>query len=287
MPFLTVHDCPVRYDRTGNGPAVVLLHGGGLDSARLSWASLTPFLAAHADVLAPDLPGYGGSPLGRTSPTVIGYAAWLRAFLDEAGLSHCVLVGLSLGGAIALRTALDDPARVSGLLACGPYGVDPSVPGGRLGWLAVHTPGVDALSWWTMRHSRRAVRATLRSVLHHVIPDDLVDEIQGLARTPGVGDAWRAFQRDEVRLARPRTVFGDALTRVGCPAVLLAGEHDIVPPAAVRDAAAQIPRGVFAEVPEAGHWLPRDAPEAVATHLLELINTSAAHQARPACPASA
>lgn len=275
MPFLPVHDSPVHHDRTGSGPAVVLLHGGGLDSARLSWASLTPRIAGHVEVIAPDLPGYGGSPLGTTPPTVAGYAAWLRAFLDAAGLRRCVLGGLSLGSAIALRTALDDPARVSGLLACGPYGVDPHVPGGRLGWLAVHTPGVDALTWWTMRHSRRAVRATLATVLRHAIPDDLVDEVQTRARTPGAGDAWRAFQRDEVRLAGPRTVFGDALARVRCPAVLLAGEHDIVPPAAVRAAAAQIPRGAFAEVPEAGHWLPRDAPEAVAAHLLELITKSA------------
>ena len=57
MPFLTVHDSPVHHDRTGSGPAVVLLHGGGLDSARLSWASLTPRIAGHVEVIAPDLPG--------------------------------------------------------------------------------------------------------------------------------------------------------------------------------------------------------------------------------------
>ena len=146
MPLLTVHDCPVRYDRTGSGPTVVLLHGGGLDSAQLSWAPLTPHLVPLADVIAPDLPGYGGSPLGATPPTVAGYAGWLRAFLDAAGVRRCVLGGLSLGGAIALRTALDDPDRVRGLLVCGPYGVDPHMPGGRLGWLTVHTPGVDALT---------------------------------------------------------------------------------------------------------------------------------------------
>ena len=64
---------------------------------------------------------------------------------------------------------------------------------------------------------------------------------------------------------------GLALTRIDFPAMLLVGEHDIVAPAAVRAAAALIPGGVFAEVPGAGHWLPRDAPEAVGAHLLELI----------------
>ena len=167
---------------------------------------------------------------------------------------------MSLGGAIALQVAIDDPARVAGLLVCGPYGVDPHMPGGTLGWLTVHTPGVDALTWWTMRHSRRAVRATLGTVLRRPITDELVDEVQTLARTPDAGVAWRAFQCYEVRFAGPRTVFGDALAGIECPALLLAGEHDIVPPAAVRAAAARIPRGEFAMVPGAGHWLPRDAP---------------------------
>jgi len=271
MPVLTVHGFPVRYDRVGDGPTVVLLHGGGLDSAQVSWAPLTSNLVAHATVICPDLPGYGGSPLGTTSPTVAGYADWLRAFLDAVGVRRCVLVGLSLGGAIALQVAIDDPARVAGLLVCGPYGVDTRIPGGKLGWLTVHTPGLDALTWWTMRHSRRAVRAALGTLLRHGVSDDLVDEIQTLARTPEAGVAWRALQCYEVRFAGPRTVFGDALTGIECPALLLAGEHDIVPPAAVRAAAARIPRGEFALVPGAGHWLPRDAPEAVGGHLLEMI----------------
>lgn len=271
MPSLTVRGVATRYDREGDGPTIVLLHGGGLDCAQVSWAPLTSGLAVHAEVICPDLPGYGGSPLGTTSPTVAGYADWLRAFLDAVEVRGCMLGGLSLGGAIALQAAIDEPARVAGLLVCGPYGVDPRIPGGTLGWLTVHAPGVDALTWWTMRHSRRAVRATLRTVLRRGFPDDLVDEMLALSRTPAAGVAWRAFQRDEVRFAGPRTVFGDALAAIECPAVLLVGEHDIVSPAAVRAAAARIPRGGFALVPGAGHWLPRDAPEAVGAYLLEMI----------------
>jgi pimeloyl-ACP methyl ester carboxylesterase len=271
MPVLTIDGTPVRYDRIGDGPTVVLLHGGGLDSAQVSWAPLTPHLAAHADVISPDLPGYGGSPLGKTSPTVAGYAHWLRGFLDALGVGGCVVGGLSLGGAIALQVAIDDPGRVAGLVLCGPYGVDPRIPGGKLGWFTVHAPGVDALTWWTIRHSRRAVRATLATLLRHGVSDDLVSDIQALAKAPGAGDAWGAFQRDEALFSGPRTVFGDALARVECPAVLLAGEYDIVPPAAVREAAARIPHGEFEMVAGAGHWLPRDDPDAVADHLLDMI----------------
>jgi pimeloyl-ACP methyl ester carboxylesterase len=271
VPTLSVHGSPVRYDRLGQGPTVVLLHGGGLDSAQVSWGPLTPRLEEHADVICPDLPGYGGTPLGATPPTVAGYAGWLRGFLDAVGVRRCVLGGLSLGGAIALQVAIDDPSRVAGLVLCGPYGVDPRIPGGRLGWLTVRTPGLDATTWWIMRHSRLAVRASLAALLRHGVSDQLVDEIQTLARRPDAGVAWRAFQRHEVGFSGPRTVFGDALTRIECPALLLAGEHDIVPPAAVRAAAARMSHGEFAVVAGAGHWLPRDDPDAVASRLLEMV----------------
>jgi pimeloyl-ACP methyl ester carboxylesterase len=136
---LAVAGSPVRAYRAGAGPALVLLHGGGLDDAQLSWAPVWPALTGHARLLAPDLPGYGGSPQGQTEPTLVGYRAWLLAFLDAAGLQAAVLAGLSLGCGIAPRTALDAPARVAGLVLLAPYGIGPRLPRPQAGaaWLAV------------------------------------------------------------------------------------------------------------------------------------------------------
>src|SRR5262249_57664767 len=94
----------------------------------------------HARLLAPDLPGYGGSPLGDTAPTLEGYRTWLLAFLDAAGIQTAVVVGMSLGGGVALRTALDAPARVAGLVLLAPYGVSPRLPGGKSGYLPAPAP---------------------------------------------------------------------------------------------------------------------------------------------------
>jgi pimeloyl-ACP methyl ester carboxylesterase len=110
------------------------------------------------------------------------------------------------------------------------------------------------------------------------VDDELLDEVCSLLRRPGAGAAWQAFQRDEVRWSGPRTVFGAELARLSRPVMLLAGEHDLVAPDAVRAAAARIPSGAFALVPGAGHWLPRDAPDAVADHLLDLVSATSAKE---------
>src|SRR5262245_46959151 len=162
---VTVAASPVRAYRAGSGPTLVLLHGGGLDDAQLSWAPVWPALTGHTQLLAPDLPGYGASPLGHTQPTLAGYRRWLLAFLDAIGLQQAVLAGLSLGGGIALRTALDAPTRVAGLVLLAPYGVSPRLPGGTAGSFAVHTPHAAAATGAALRHRDRLPRASLRAPL--------------------------------------------------------------------------------------------------------------------------
>ena len=277
---ITAVGSPVRAYRAGAGTALVLLHGGGLDDAQLSWAPLWPALTGHARLLAPDLPGYGGSPLGHTAPTLEGYRAWLLAFLDTAGIQTAVLAGLSLGGGIALRTALDAPARVAGLVLLAPYGISPRLPGGTIGYLAAHAAATTQAA---LQHSDRLLRASLRALLHHpgAVTGDLASQVRALLARPGAGAAWSAFQHHEAGWARPRTYFTGQLGAIGCPVLLLSGEHDrVVPPGDVRAAATRIPHARFTLVAAAGHWLPRDAPGQVAGQLITFL------AAAPAAPAA-
>jgi pimeloyl-ACP methyl ester carboxylesterase len=270
---ITVAGSPVRAYRAGAGAALVLLHGGGLDDARLSWAPLWPALTGHARLLAPDLPGYGGSPLGQTAPTLEGYRTWLLAFLDAAGIQTAVVVGMSLGGGIALRTALDAPARVAGLVLLAPYGISPRLPGAKSGYFAVHAPRAAAAQA-ALRHSDWLLRASLRALLHHpgAVSEDLADQVRALLARPGAWAAWSAFQRHEVLWTRPRTHLTGQLAALSCPALLLSGEHDrLVPPDDVRAAAARIRHARFTLVAGAGHWLPRDAPAQVADQLITFL----------------
>jgi pimeloyl-ACP methyl ester carboxylesterase len=271
---VTVAGTPVRAYRAGAGPALVLLHGGGLDDAQLTWAPVWAQLTPHAQVIAPDLPGFGGSPLGPTVATLEGYRAWLVEFLDACQFDRVILAGLSLGGGIAPRTALDEPDRLRALALIAPYGVSPRLPGGKTGYFSVHTPGVAGFTDAVLRHSDRLLRTSLRALLHRpdAVTQELVTQVRALLTQPDAGAAWSTFQHHEVEWAGPRTYFGDHLAGIACPALLLSGEQDkLVPPDDVRAAATRIPGARFVLVAGAGHWLPRDAPDQVAEQLIGVL----------------
>ena len=100
------------YEVSGQGPAVVLIHGFGLDMRM--WDLQTGPLAAQFRVVRYDCRGFGAS--GPFDPAVpYTHAGDLVALLDHLDVGDAMLVGLSFGGRVALQTALADPARVCGL----------------------------------------------------------------------------------------------------------------------------------------------------------------------------
>jgi 3-oxoadipate enol-lactonase len=111
---------PVRLSRReeGSGPVVVLLHGLGGD--RSVWDAQVPDLAKEFHVLAPDLRGHGETPAPDGSTfTFAELEGDIDAMLDEEALGPAHIVGLSAGGFLALRLALDSPARVRSLTLIG------------------------------------------------------------------------------------------------------------------------------------------------------------------------
>ena len=101
------------YETAGTGPAVVLVHGFGLDLRM--WDPQAGDLAARFRVVRYDCRGFGAS--GPFDPAVpYTHAGDLVALLDHLGAGQAVLAGLSFGGRVALQTALAAPDRVRGLV---------------------------------------------------------------------------------------------------------------------------------------------------------------------------
>ena len=98
----------------GDGPPLVMLHGPGEFAER--WTRVIPGLLDHRRVIAPDLPGHGGSTIGGEPLDTDRVFAWLDALIEETCSSAPTLVGHILGGAVAARYAMSRPERVAGIV---------------------------------------------------------------------------------------------------------------------------------------------------------------------------
>ena len=120
MPYAETGSGTIFYTVTGKssaGPALVLLHGAG--GSRLNWTSELSRLGqarlSGATVYTLDLPGHGRSG-GAGRGAIEDYATDVVSFFDAVGIGRAVIVGHSMGGAIALTMALDSPKRVAALV---------------------------------------------------------------------------------------------------------------------------------------------------------------------------
>lgn len=219
---VTVEGRIIRYATEGTGSPLVLLHGPPFDHHL--WAPVIPYLSGHFRIIAPDLPGFGGSQLGEHEGAPEQLVRTLAGFVTAARLVPCAVAGASLGGGVALGLAARYPERISALVAVGSLGFEwwPKTLQGRAARLARRVPGLLGLA---MQLAPRAqARAYLRSALvdQRLITDALVDQIavilssetsrHSLARILVRLDEWSFLRR--------------TLGAIRAPTLLVWGERD-------------------------------------------------------------
>jgi 4,5:9,10-diseco-3-hydroxy-5,9,17-trioxoandrosta-1(10),2-diene-4-oate hydrolase len=124
--FVTLPDgLRLHYLEAGEGEPVVFIHGSGPGaSGHSNFKQNYPVFAKFGfRAIVPDLPGYGRSDKPETQYTLDFFVNALTGLLDALDIQRCVLVGNSLGGAIAIKMALDAPKRVSRLVLMAPGGL--------------------------------------------------------------------------------------------------------------------------------------------------------------------
>src|SRR5919109_1531657 len=113
---LRVDGLKVRCLEQGRGAAVLLLHGASLGSSADVWTRNLAPLASHGlRVIAPDLPGFGGTD-NPTDNSVAYRRRFVPMFMDALKIDRAALVGHSQAGRIALDLAIGEPQRVTKLV---------------------------------------------------------------------------------------------------------------------------------------------------------------------------
>lgn len=257
---LVVDGTRLRLIDTGRGPAVVFIHG--LAASIYSWRhQLEPVLQAGHRVVAFDNRGFGFSDHPEHGYTNADYARLVVALLDSLRIEDAILVGHSMGGAIAADVALADPGRVRGLVLIDPAGYGPSAA--RVArWPGVRDLGVALVS-------RTAAAATLRLCYadpRRVTPAD-VDQyyapLKSGASRAALRHVLRAFHFDALR---------GRVAELPAPTLIIWGDGDRwIPFQAVADLAADLPRAAFVVVRGAGHNPQEEQPAEVARLLTAFL----------------
>ena len=221
MPEVDLRGRRVHYERAGQGPLLLLLHGigGGARSWRLQLADL----ADEFTVVASDLPVYDSAADDR--PTMSDYADDLAALIDHIGATRAHLLGVSMGGVLALEFYRRHPGRVLSLVLADTYCGGGTLPeperSARLArrLAAAEAPTLVALA-----------RARAPELFSAQADPALVRETEAImAEIPPVGYRQRATALAHADL---RAV----LPRVAVPTLVLWGDRDTVLPLAESEA---------------------------------------------------
>ncbi|HPH94392.1 MAG TPA: alpha/beta hydrolase [Anaerolineaceae bacterium] len=273
--FVEINGLEVHYKIAGQGqPVMILLHGFG--ASTFSWNKVMPGLAQYGTVIAYDRPAFGlterpmpGEWQGESPYSLSSQVSLLMGLMDQLGIEKAILIGHSAGGAVALQTALDNPARVQALVL-----VDAAVYGGgnRSGLLGFlfNTPQLQRLGPWFVRAIASSGEDTIRQAWHD--PSRITTDVIAGYRKPLQVENWdRALW--EFTLASKPGDMPSRLNEIQMPTLVLTGDDDrIVPTAQGLRLGKEIPGATLQVIPNCGHIPHEETPQLFMLALKQFFN---------------
>jgi 3-oxoadipate enol-lactonase len=234
----------LHYETAGDGPTLAFV--GDVGFGAWQWAWQVDALAGPFEVLVYDYRGTGRSDAPEGPYDVATLVSDLEAVLSAAGVENAHLVGLGLGGIVALEYARDH-ARAERLTLLG---------------TAADADGVDPMALYAPRDDPDALRETTERALSGDFVEQFPEAVEDVA-------TWRAdddADRDgwAAQGAAVEGYEGDDLYEITTPTLVVHGTRDGVwPPDRGRTLADALPRGEFEAVDGAGHLVQIEASEAI------------------------
>jgi len=259
----------------GDGPALVLCHGGGPGSSgEAGFGLLMPTLAAKFQVYALDsVGGFGETdPYYPASEGVQSRVDQLEAFMDTLCIERAVVGGNSQGAWVAAKYALQHPDRVDKLLL-----IASNTISAAMGLESPVTEGMKAIRAYN--GTEESMRAFLKTIVwnKNLITDDLVKLRNDCANRPGAEAARKIFQEGQQRLTKDPNLrlkydMRNTLPKLTIPTICIWGEDDGFAPVDLgRQLEKMLPNIKFHYVAKAGHQVQNDQPQVVSKLIMDFL----------------
>jgi 4,5:9,10-diseco-3-hydroxy-5,9,17-trioxoandrosta-1(10),2-diene-4-oate hydrolase len=286
---LTIDGVNLHYFCGGSGPPLVLVHGLGSSAAVEFYYNLEP-LAAHHRVFAIDLPGFGRSDKPVLEYTIDLFVRAVSDLMACEGIGRAAVMGVSMGGRVALGLALDSPEKVERLVLVDALGV--GAPRRVLAYSILLTRGLGEL---TLRGTARALRQMNPAVIRRfwgwylkrpnrvasIWSDERIANHGTLLATPEYRAAYLSALRSiaGMRQLRNGVVVEDRLPELRMPTLLIWGGHDHIFPASHAQAAKdRIPNGRLEIFDDSGHTPQMEEPDRFNRLVLDFLQEPASRR---------
>lgn len=278
MPHTFTNGVVTFYEDAGNGPVVVLIHGHSADLRTWDY-QVRPLVEAGFRVIRYDVRGHGRSMVAPGGYTWAGYSADLRDLLDRLNVERPIterldvpavhLVGLSMGGGIALKFALDNPGRALSLTL-----VDSALPG--FTYSEEFSAQIEALVEAVRAEGPRA--AFERLWLSHPFFDGVrrYPERFALVREMVLSYQAADYREEATAEADEQPQLIERLPEIKPPALVVVGENDLPDFRLIADIlSANLPNARQLAMADCWHLPPLEKPEEFNEALLRFLQEMA------------
>jgi pimeloyl-ACP methyl ester carboxylesterase len=286
---VTIDGINLHYLCGGSGPPLVLVHGLGSSSSVEFYYNLEPLAAQHR-VFAIDLPGFGRSDKPVLEYTIALFVQAVSDLMASEAIERAAVMGVSMGGRVALGLALDSPDKVERLVLVDALGV--GAPRRVLAYSILLTRGLGEL---TLRGTARALRQMNPAVIRRfwgwylkrpnrvdtLWSDERIANHGSLLARPEYRAAYLAALRSiaGMRQLRDGVVVEDRLTELRMPTLLIWGGHDHIFPASHAQAAMErIPNGRLEVFDDSGHTPQMEEPDRFNRLVLDFLTQPASRR---------
>lgn len=258
----TIYGVKTHYVTAGEGEPVILIHGGGPGaSGATGWAQTIPALAKHFQVYAIDLIGNGDTDIPAVEFSLQTLVEHVAGFIDVLKLQNMRIMGNSQGAYVAIKYVLDNPGRVksAAMISTGNVAAACGIEGGR----SESLPRFDG--------SKESLRAFMQVILNDPtkIPEELLERRFKTASRPGHREMIQSIGRYRRLSVEDPSHFQswtirDRLLALKIPYCIIWGEKDRSAPLDPLGLGmkALLPHIPFHIVPDAGHQVQNEQPEA-------------------------